>query len=158
MLDATITELKKELQTQSKEDLITLCLNLVKFKKDSKELLCYLLFEAEQEHLYIEGIKEEIRAQMKTINTNHYHYMKKGIRKVLRNTKKFIRYSKKKETEVELLLYFCREMNELEPSFHKSIVLTNLYDRTLLSIEKAITKLHEDLQYDYTRELASLRS
>ena len=156
MLQATITELKKELQTLSKEDLTALCLNMAKFKKDSKELLCYLLFEAEQEHLYVEGIKEEVSEQMKTINTSNYHYMKKGIRKVLLNTKKYIRYSKKKETEVDLLLHFCTEMNALEPSIQKSMVLANLFDRTLITIEKAIAKLHEDLQYDYTSELEGL--
>ena len=157
MLNASITELKKELNTLSKEELLALCLNLAKFKKDSKELLCYLLFEAEQESLYIDGIKDEIKEQFKSINTSNYHYMKKGIRKVLRNTKKFIRYSKKKETEVDLLLYFCQEMNMLEPSIQKSMVLVNLYERTLVTIEKAIMKLHEDLQYDYTRELDSLK-
>jgi plasmid replication initiation protein len=157
MLNASITDLKKELHTLNKAALIDLCLNLAKFKKDSKELLCYLLFEAGQESLYIESIKEEIKEQFKGINTSNYHYMKKGIRKVLRNTKKFIRYSKKKETEVDLLLYFCQEMKALEPSIQRSMVLVNLYERTLITVEKAILKLHEDLQYDYTRDLNALK-
>jgi len=157
MLNASITDLKKELHTLNKAALIDLCLNLAKFKKDSKELLCYLLFEAGQESLYIESIKEEIKEQFKGINTSNYHYMKKGIRKVLRNTKKFIRYSKKKETEVDLLLYFCQEMKALEPIIQRSMVLVNLYERTLITVEKAILKLHEDLQYDYTRDLNALK-
>lgn len=156
MLNTSVTEIKKELKTKSKEELITLCLSLAKFKKDSKELLNYLLFEAENEHLYIQSVKEEISDQFKTINTSHYHYMKKGVRKVLRNTKKFIRYSKKKETEVELLLHFCVEMKNIQPSIQKNTVLMNLFERTQITISNAISKLHEDLQYDYMRELDDL--
>ena len=156
MLNTSVTEIKKELKTKSKEELITLCLNLAKFKKDSKELLNYLLFEAENEHLYIQSVKEEISDQFKTINISHYHYMKKGVRKVLRNTKKFIRYSKKKETEVELLLHFCVELKNIQPSIQKNTVLMNLFERTQITISNAISKLHEDLQYDYKRELDDL--
>jgi hypothetical protein len=157
MLNATITKLKKELSIRNKDELIALCLNLAKLKKDSKEFLNYLLFESENEQLYIAGVKEDINAQFEAINTSNYHFMKKGLRKVLRNTKKYIRYSKKKETEVALLLHFCDLMQTIKPSIHKNNVLFNLFERTLLTVEKAIEKLHEDLQYDYSKELKKLR-
>ena len=35
------------------------------------------------------------------INTDSYYYIRKSVRKILSQIKKFIRYSKKKETEVE---------------------------------------------------------
>ena len=55
-------------------------------------------------------VKKEIDEEFSSINTHSFFYVKKSIRKILRNTKKYIRYSKKKETEAELLLYFCQSM------------------------------------------------
>ena len=71
--------------------------------------------------------------------------------------KKYIRYSKKKETEVELLLHFCWRMQELSPSISKSTRLINVYERQLAMAEKAMGTLHEDLQYDYRLELEQFR-
>jgi hypothetical protein len=82
--------------------------------------------------------------------------VKKSIRKILRETKKFIRYSSKKETEVELLLYFCVVLAHFKPSIKNSVAMVNLYERQILLIEKKITGLHEDLQYDYKLELDEL--
>ena len=82
--------------------------------------------------------------------------MKKTVRKVLRMVKKYIRYSKKKETEVELLLYFCEQLKDLRPSIKRNKTLTNLYERQLTLVKKRITELHEDLQHDYTLEIEEL--
>ena len=46
MKTATVTVLKKELKYKSNDELLNLCLTLSKFKKENKELLTYLLFEA----------------------------------------------------------------------------------------------------------------
>ncbi|MDT0555093.1 hypothetical protein [Patiriisocius hiemis] len=156
MTTATIAQLKKELKHLSSEELERLCLRLARFKKENKELLTYLLFEAENEERYIKNVQLHIDAGFETINTKSYFYMKKTIRKVLRETKKFIRYSGNKETEVALLLYFCNKLKALKPSIKNNRVLTNLYERQLIFIEKKIEALHEDLQYDYTIELENL--
>ena len=87
-----------------------------------------------------------------------YYFMKKSVRKILRNTKKYIRYSKKKETEVELLMYFCYELKKLEPSIDGNTVLQNIFNRQIEAINKAIETLHEDLRYDYELELNSILS
>ena len=97
-----------------------LCLRLSKFKKENKELLTYLLFEAHDESGYIETVKAEIDAQFETINTTSYFYIKKSVRKILRNIKKFARYSLKKETEAELLLYFCDKLKDFKPSIRNN--------------------------------------
>ena len=60
MKAATSNELKQELQASSSKQLIELCLRLAKFKKENKELLTYLLFEANDEAAYIQSIKNEI--------------------------------------------------------------------------------------------------
>ena len=128
---------------------MALCLRLSKFKKENKELLTYLLFESDHEEGYIETVKSEIDELFSEINTNSYFYIKKSVRKILRNLKKYIRYSGHKETEVELLLYFCQKLKDFRPSIRRNTTLTNLYHRQLDFVEKKIGLLHEDLQYDY---------
>ena len=156
MKTATVRELKNELQYRSQTDLVELCLRLSKFKKENKELLTYLFFEQSDEDAFILGVKREIASDFEIINRNSFFYIKKSVRKILRNTKKYIRYSKKKETEVELLLYFCRELKEFRPNYKSNVSLVNIFDRQILSIKKAIATLHEDLQYDYGLELEEL--
>lgn len=158
MKSATVAHLKKELQFRSTEQLIGLCLRLARFKKENKELLTYLLFESDYEEGYVESIKEQITEGFDGINTDSFYYVKKSIRKQLRETKKYIRYSNAKETEVELLLHFCQQMKNFRPSFRQSKSMVNLYERQMASIEKALEKLHEDLQYDYYQELNALSS
>ncbi len=156
MKTATLRELKNELNHRSPSELLNLCLRLAKFKKENKELLTYLLFESSNEHAYIESIKKEIEREFHVINTKSYFYIRKSVRKILRNTKKYIRYSKNKETEVELLLYFCYELREMSPSMKGNLTLQNIFNRQILLIEKVVSSLHEDLQYDYKLEIKSL--
>ena len=156
MKTATIKEIKDELQHFSKEELLEFCLRLGKFKKENKELLTYLLFEASNEAYYVEGLKQIIDLQFEQVNTKTYYFIKKSVRKILREIKKHIRYSKNKETAVELLIYFCKKLASFNPSMNKSIALRNIYDRQMILINKTIKELDEDLQYDYRRELENL--
>lgn len=156
MKTATVRQLRSELETCNRDELIDLCLRLSKFKKENKELLTYLLFEASDEDNFIAIVKSEMQEQFQQINTTTYYYIKKSVRKILRSAKKYIRYSGKKETEVELLLYFCEELKNLEPSIKHNTTLLNLYDRQIAIITKSIAALHEDLQYDYNQLLITL--
>jgi vacuolar-type H+-ATPase catalytic subunit A/Vma1 len=156
MKAVTVKKIKDELSHRSANDLMDLCLHLSKFKKENKELLTYLLFESHNEEGYIESVKEQMDDLFAQINTKSYFYIRKSVRKILTLTKKFIRYSKKKETEVELLLYFCTKLKGFKPSISRSPRLTNTFERQILLIKKAITSLHEDLQYDYQLELNEL--
>ncbi|WP_457609808.1 hypothetical protein [Lutibacter sp.] len=156
MKAVTVKELKIELKNRSHNEIIALCLRLSKFKKENKELLTYLLFESSNENGYITNVKAEIDVQFEQINTKTYYYIKKSIRKILRVVKKYIRYSKKKETEVELLLYFCKKLANFKPSIQHNTVLKNIFIREVNSIEKKLLFLHEDLQYDYSIELQKL--
>ena len=90
------------------------------------------------------------------INTKSYFYIKKSVRKILRLLKKYARYSNKKETEIELLLYYCYKLKTLKPSINNNVTLTNIYLKQIENIEKKIIKLHEDLQYDYNIQLDDL--
>ena len=149
MKAATIAQLKKELQHRSTDEILSICLRLARFKKENKELLTYLLFEADNEEGYIDAVKQEMDLQFDEINTDSYYYIKKSVRKILRAVKKYIRYSGNKETEIQLLLYFCEKLEAFRPSIKNNTTLTNLYQRQIDFIRKRIPLLHEDLQYDY---------
>ena len=153
---ATVKELKEELKSRSHQELVELCLRLSVFKKENKELLTYLLFEASDEAAFIIAIKKEIQLGFQEINVKSFYYIKKSVRKILRSIKKYIRYSKKKETEVELLLCFCSELKKLRPSFDRNFALHNIFIRQVAAVKKSISTLHEDLQYDYNEELKEL--
>ena len=156
MTEKEIKELKQELKHLTNSELIDVCLKLSKFKKENKELLTYELFEASNEEGFITSVKSEADALFKTINTNSYFYIKKSVRKILRMLKTNIRYSKNKETEIELLLYFCQKMTEIRPSIKNSVVLKNIYAREKTAISKKMLLLHEDLQYDFNEALNKL--
>jgi len=156
MKAASVKELKEELHNCSQQELLELCLRLSKFKKENKELLTYLLFESYDETAYIENVKIEIDTQFGLINRKTYYFIKKGVRKILRELKKYIRYSQKKETEIDLLIYFCLKLKNFSPSINKNVTLQNLYQRQIGMIEKAVATLHEDLQSDYRQELEAL--
>ncbi len=156
MQTANIALIKSELQNRSNKELITFILRLARFKKDNKELLTYLLFDSIDEQAYIREVCREMDENFSQINTSHLYYAKKSIRKILRRTQAAIRYSGQKQTEVELLLHFCRALKRSGIPYHRSTAMNNLYLRQLQKIRKAIKSLHEDLQFDYNLELDKL--
>ncbi len=149
--------LKEELTHQSPQELQALCLRLSKFKKENKELLTYLLFESSDEEAYIQNVQETLDVLFENINTKSYFYIRKSVRKILAVTKKHIKYSQKKETEVALLLYFCTKLKNLSPSIQKSPRLQNTLARQQLLLQKALATLHEDLQFEYREAVAALK-
>lgn len=156
MKPASAKEIKDELKHLEREELLEIVLRLSRFKKENKELLTYLLFQAQDEEDFVGQIKAEMDKDFSEINRSSYYFMKKSMRKILRNIKKFSRYSAKKETEAELLIYYLQKMHNFKPSIHKNKTLQNLYERQLALVKKNIDKLHEDLQYDLNRELEKL--
>lgn len=68
MKAASLAEIKRELKQRSPEELLTICLRLGRFKKENKELLTYLLFEAGDELSYIKLLKEDIDDMMEEID------------------------------------------------------------------------------------------
>jgi hypothetical protein len=156
MKAATINELKQELLSTPSAKVLELCLRLARFKKENKELLTFLLFETDDIPTYIQNVKHEMDVQFETINKSNVYFIKKTLRKVLRITNKFIRYSGSSTVEVELLLYFCMLVNDFEVATKKNTVINNIYQNQLKKINKAIATLHEDLQYDYLKEVQKL--
>jgi hypothetical protein len=156
MKTATIQEIKQELQAIPHNELVELLLKLARSKKENKELLTFLLFESNDITGYIDGVKKEMEAAFLDINISHVYFAKKTIRKVLRITNKYIRFSGSKQAEAELLIHFCALVKESGIKIDKNPALKNLYQNQLKKIEKAMDSLHEDMQYDLQKLLAPL--
>jgi hypothetical protein len=156
MKAASVNEIKQELQALQSDKLVELCLRLARFKKENKELLTYLLFEAHNQTDYISSVKKEMDSQFTSVNQSNVYFAKKTIRKVLRTANKFIRYSSSAVVETELLLHFCFLLQSLGPSFMRNTIIKNMYQAQLKKINKSVNGMHEDLQYDYIKQLAVL--
>lgn len=153
---ASLSEIKRELKERSQEELVELCMRVAKYKRDNKGLLNYLLFEAYDEESYVDVLKSEIEIEFAEMNASSVYLAKKSIRRILRMVTKHIKYSGSKQTEAELLIFFCLEMRKLKLPFQESKVLINLYNRQLQNIQKALSYLDEDLQFDYQAELEEI--
>lgn len=156
MKAATVNEIKKELEGLEPNTTQALCLRLARFKKDNKELLTYLLFEAHDEAGYVESVKREITEQFEEIPNLTVYYVKKSLRRILRLVNKQIKYSGIPTTELAVRIHFCQQVKASAIPIDKSAVLVNLYQQQLKKIDQALAKLPEDLQYDYQSEIENL--
>lgn len=156
MKASTVQEIKQELKHLSPSELIELLQRLARFKKENKELLTYLLFEAHDESAFIESVKQAMEEGFADINTSQVYLAKKTIRKVLRITNKYIRFSGSKTVEAELLMHFCFLLKETGIRIDKYPVVRNIFEGQREKALKAIDTLHEDLQYDLRRNLDQL--
>lgn len=156
MKTATVNELKQELKNTDTATLVDLCVRLARFKKENKELLTYLLFEAHDEQGYITGIKAEMDAGFAELPRANAHLTKKSLRKILRATNKFIRYTSSKQVETELLIYYCQLLNNSGLLAATGTAMYKLYQQQLKKINAAVQLLHEDLQHDYRKEIAAI--
>src|SRR6267154_4430940 len=129
MTTASIQEIKKELRSHDADSLHELCMRLAKYKKENKELLNYLLFEAHNEQAYVENVKEELSELFKTVPSSNVYFVKKSLRKVLRFANRQIKYSGIKQTEVEMRIFLCLKMKETKIHLLPGTVLFNLYQQ-----------------------------
>ena len=156
MRSANVHEIKQELLTLKPAQLAELCLRLARFKKENKELLTYLLFEAHDEQGYIKSVQAEIDELFDTVNASHLYFARKTLRKIVRVINKFSRYSGSKQTDIELRIYFCGKLKDSGIPIRQNPVISNLYDNQLKKITTVLSALHEDLQHDYAKTLTIL--
>ena len=156
MKAASLNEVQKELTTLTPKRLLEICTRLAKYKKENKELLTYLLFEAHDEEKFIQSVIGMVDVQFLEMNKSNLYLAKKSLRKILRLINKFARYSGIKQTELELRIYYCSKIKSSGISVKKNKVLSNLYDNQVKKIESTLAKLHEDLQYDYRKQFDGL--
>lgn len=155
MKAASTKQIKEELKNLSQKEVVELCLKLVRFKKENKELLSYLLFDSGNRQGYADIIKQEINEAFTLLPSNRY-LRKKGLSNLLKNITKYSRYMGEKEAEAELRLHFCRTMKLYGMASHKHQATMNTYTMQLDKVQSLIHDLHEDAQYDIQKELNEL--
>ncbi|HXU28286.1 MAG TPA: hypothetical protein VN698_13730 [Bacteroidia bacterium] len=157
MKAVSLSELKKELQAIPNKELIELCAALAKYKKDNKEFLSYLLFEAHNKTAFVNEIKAEIDEHITTLKSQpNLYYVKKGLRKLLRSITKYSKYISDKATSADLLICFCSNLKQSDIPYHKSQLIVNMYEQQIKKINALVSSLHEDLQQDYSKDLENL--
>lgn len=152
MKSSSISDIRKEIAMLDKEEVSELCLKLAKFSKSNKEMLSYLLFYSGLDEAFVAEVKEEMDVNFEELNSKNAYLAKKTVRKIQRMIKKYAHYSTSKEIEIELRIYFCSKFNQKSLQKLKDKALQNIYQREIPRIEKLISTLHEDLQFDYTIE------
>lgn len=155
---SSIHSLKSELNEKTNLELVNYCLRLAKYKKENKELLTYLLFDSKNEGYYIESIQDEMREAFNELVSKPRYLRQKLLRKLLRNLKKYIRYSGRKETEIELLIKFCFLIKRSSQDLLVDKIIYSIYHKQLEIVKKRLNQLHEDLQLDYQEQLNELLS
>lgn len=153
----SLQEVKQELQELSQKELLELCIHLAKYKKDNKEYLGYLLFQAHDRKGFAEEIKMEIDSHFQELQSQkNLYYIKKSLRKLLRILNKYCKYMGDKASTVEVLLYYCHKIKDSGIPIHKSPRLVNLFNSQEKKIRSLISSFHEDLQADYLKELEDI--
>ena len=157
MKAASLQEIKKELQELPPAQLLELCLALAKYKKDNKEYLGYLLFDAHDKQTFTTAVKNIIDEQMETLKMQpNLYYVKKSLRKLLRIVNKYCKYAGEKTLAAELHIYFCAQLKNSGIPYHKNKLIVNLYAGQLKKINSLIKSFHEDLQADYLGDLEKI--
>ena len=150
-----LQDIKKELQHLSTLQIADLCLRLSRYKKENKELLAYLLFEADNEQAFIEKIKAEVGFMFSQLPSQSYAAAK-YIRKILRLIGKYHKFIGSKQAEINLLLNFC--YNYLQYTDRRSSYkpLRLILIRQIQKIQSLVVKLDEDLQLDFAQDYDAL--
>jgi hypothetical protein len=156
MKAASLNEIKRELVELDSKSMQEICMRLAKYKKENKELLTYLLFEAHDEDAYVSAVKSDMDELFHSLPTGNVYYVKKSLRKILRVINKQIKYSSNKKTELELRIHFCLKVKEHHVPLRSSAVLFNMHEQQVKKIKALLVLLPEDLQYDYKRELEEI--
>lgn len=156
MKPASLREIKAELQILHPARLQEICIQVARYKKENKELLSYLLFGSEDEQAYTRDVKFQLDELFKELKRSNTYLAKKTVRKILAFANKQIKYSGNRQTEVEILIHFCKLLKKSGIPLPFSSALGNLYMRQIQKIKKSLNTLHEDLQFDYSEDINSL--
>ena len=152
----SLAEIKKELSHLNEQELKDLIVDLSKFSRDNKAYLFFKLYGRDSPGLYLQMVQEELETEFDLARADHSYYAKKSIQKIRRKMNKLLKLSKHKPDQVEVLLFFCEQMKEHGFLEHDNRVIDNLYQVQLNKVQKLISTLHEDLQFDYEGRVEEL--
>lgn len=153
---ASVNDIKNTLKSMKDEQLREFLLRVVKYKKENKEFLSYILFMEDDIPQFIRDVKNDMEENFAALKSGTTYTRTKALRKLLRGVNKYIKFSANKTVETELLIHFCRLMAKSSVNPEVSTALFNIYHRQLSRIHKAISALHEDVQADYKSDLQEI--
>lgn len=157
MKPAGISEIKNELKELDKKELLDLCLALAKYKKENKEYLTYLLFEAHDKEAYAAEVRKIIDDEFTELKKQpNLYYVKKGLRKLLRIINRYTRFLDNAALKADLHIYFLRSLKDSGIPYWKEKRIVNLYEAELKKINTLVKSLHEDLREDYRASVEEL--
>jgi hypothetical protein len=150
-----LSDLKKELAELSKPELIQLCLRVAKLKRENKELLAYLIFDADDPLFYAQKLKPEIREVFEQ-PFQHAYYLTKSIRKTMRLITKYYRFTSNKQGETELLIYLAEQFHNTWRKEYLYQALGKVIFRCLEKAEANLKKIDEDFRADFEQPIEEL--
>ena len=156
MKAAGLKQIKDEMQALSTSELQDLCLRLIKFKKESKELATYMIFYKNEEEEFVADIKNTLSEQFENINISTAYFAKKGLRKYLRLAGRYERYTQVDSSSLEIYLHVATELQHLATSLKKNTQVKNMFTSVSKKIASIYTTLHPDLQFDYKQRIAAI--
>lgn len=144
-----LADIKKTIKNISHAELSEICLKLARFKKDNKEYVHFLLYEASNPLDYAEEVKESLLGPLTNLS-RHPSLKVKELRKHLRVLNRHIRYTSSSEVEISLLIWYEDMLLTHAGVRQSNKALYTLFIRQLEKIRKSFAKIHEDLQFDYS--------
>lgn len=159
MKSYSLNDIKKEITHLQQKDLIQLCVNVAKFKKENKDYISFILFESHNKRAYLEDVKNDIKSQIISFEGNYFKY---DFKKKLRVLKSFLvrnnKYLNDKALSVEMYIFLCNELRQDGYPYMKHGEFDTFYGQQIKKISNFIATLHEDLRYDFGQQLEELIS
>lgn len=156
MQAASQDTIKTELKQLPPKQVLELLLRLSRFKKENKELLSYLLFEAGDEQGYVHQVKAEVDEQFIQIKETGFYLYKKQIRKIQRMINKPIKYMGSKTSTVELYLHMANKIHEQKKTIYNRGFLEKTLQQYITKINRLLPTIDDDLQHDISQQLQKL--
>lgn len=150
-----LSDLKKELSDLSKPELVNLCLRFARLKKENKELLSYLIYDADDPLFYAQKLKPEIAVPFEQ-PFQHAYYLTKSLRKSLRIVSKYLRFTGNRQGETELLLHLVEQFHATWRYEYRYAALSKVIFRCLEKAEANLEKIAEDYRDDYKEPIRTL--
>lgn len=152
----SLSVIKKELSYLNEKEINELLLDLVKFNRENKAYLYFKLFSRDNPGLFVEMVQQELEEEFTKANRSNSFHAKKSSQTIRRKLNKFLKLSKTKTDQVDVILFFCEKLTEYGYLRFQHPVVDNLYQVQLGKAKKLILGLHEDLKWDYEIKIKEL--
>lgn len=149
MTPASVDQIKKELQKLPPKKVLDLALRLARFKKENKELITYLLFEAGDEPGYIQSLQIEIDEMLGEIHKGPSATIKKQLRRITRLINRQTKYIGSKSAAVELHLHLCNGIYNHPDNLLNITSANTIFQQQLSKATRLVPLVEDDLQYDF---------